>query len=253
MNSKLFPLLFAAILPIQLSSGAFVLLSDFDNLNTGTLAGQGGWTLSDLSTNTATVIADPTNSGNQVASVTQTGTNGQTVFVSLGSQAIANNTTSTLFFRFYTTSATPNFNLGLTDVAAPANGGYALNQAQFRVGFTDGQLDTRDGSNFQSLTTYSTSTWYNMWVVVDNAANTQTFYRSTGTDDATLIGTGAYTFRTGTTNSIQTLQLISNNATDSVLIDDIYIASGANTTLIPEPSSAALLSLAALGLLRRRK
>lgn len=256
MKMKLPLLLLFAIAPLQTTFGAFVLLSDFDGLNTGALDGQGGWTKSTGSNTTASVIVDPTNSNNQVASITDnTGSVGQTIFLSLGSEAIANNSTSTLFFRFYTTATTPNFNLGLTDLANPSNANYAGYQAQLRIGATASAstLEARNNSAFQSLGSYSTGQWYNMWIVVDNTADTQTFYRSTGTANGSLIGTGAYSFRTGTSNSIQTLQLISNDSQDAVLIDDIYIADGINTGLIPEPSSFVLVSLAGLGLLRRRR
>ena len=118
---------------------------------------------------------------------------------------------------------------------------------------TAGTLDTNDGA-FKELGTYGTGTWYNIWVVVDNATNTQTFYRSTGTDAAALLGSdNPYGFRASSTGSIQTLQLITNHASDTVLMDDFYISSGVNTTMIPEPATGGLLlgAVALLGLLRR--
>lgn len=254
---KALPLLIAVLLPAHVSSAAFTLLSNFDNLNLGTLAGQSGWSLAaSPNSNTSTVIADPTNSSNQVAQISDSGTGNQanTIYLPLGSSSIVDGSTSTLFFRFYTTSATIDFNMGLTDVATPNDtNAYAPNQTQFRVGGSSGQLDTRDGSGFQSLTSFDTSTWYNMWIVVDNDANTQTFFRSTGTDDGTLIGSADYTFRTSTTNTIQTLALIANNPSNTILIDDIYMASGVNTTYIPEPTTALLGGLGLLALLRRRR
>ena len=92
-----------------------------------------------------------------------------------------------------------------------------------------------------------------MWIVVDNAENTQSFYRSTGTDDGTLIGISpyTYTFRTSTTDSIETLQLLAHHG-NPILLDDFYISSGVNTTFIPEPSVGILLLLAAAGLGTRR-
>jgi hypothetical protein len=66
------------------------------------------------------------------------------------------------------------------------------------------------------------------------------------------IGTTS-SFRTARSNgAIQTLQMIGATGT-AIYFDDIYISSGVNTTLIPEPSAFAVASLASLDLLRRRR
>lgn len=236
------------------AQATWIKLDDFDSYNTGNLEGQGGWVKASTS-NTSTVIADPTDSNNQVASVTDSaGSVGHAIYRSLGAAEIPNNTTSTVFFRFYTTSTTPNFSLGLTDVAAPSGAPtYAINESQFVAGTTGSAMQVRDNVGLKSLGTYTASTWQNIWVVIDNAANTQTFYRSTGTDDGTLIGTGAYSFRATDTSSIKTLQLHSNSTTSSVLVDDIYITSGAVTTMIPEPATLGLIGVVGIAMILRRR
>lgn len=258
-NSSLgFPSLAAAAAMVLLclpARAAWVALDTFDSYATGTLAGQGGWTLSTGSGNTSTVEDQ---SGNKVAAMTS-GTANQTLYRSLGGNAIANNTTTTLFFRFQSTLAQPNFNIGLLDIAAPANGTFNINQSQFRVAgdtaANANNLYTRDFTGFVDIGDFQITTWYNLWMVVNNTTDRTTFYTSTGTADGTLLGDPAgYTFRVASSNPISTLQVISSNPT-AVFLDDFYVDNSGQNIVnpIPEPAVSGLAGLASLALIRRRR
>lgn len=252
-----FPRLAAAALLLLVlpTHAAWVALDNFDSYATGPLAGQGGWTLSAGSGNTSTVEDQ---SGNKVAAMTS-GTANQTLYRSMGSGAIANNTTATVFFRFQSTLAQPNFNIGLLDIAAPANATFNINQSQFRVAgdtaANANNLYTRDSTGFVDIGDFEIFTWYNMWMVINNTTDRTTFYTSTGNADGTLMGdANGYTFRVPSVNPITTLQVISSN-TSAVFLDDFYLdTSGENlVNPVPEPSMTGLVGLGTLAMFRRRR
>jgi autotransporter-associated beta strand protein len=77
----------------------------------------------------------------------------------------------------------------------------------------------------------STDVWYNIWLVVDNAAQRYSVYWSTGTANGTLGGT-ASTYRNAFTNTaLNALAFMANgNASTSLLVDNIHRMHGINTT-----------------------
>lgn len=234
---------------------AWVVLDNFDSYTAANLAGQGNWTLSTGSANTSTVVDQ---SGNKSAAMTATAAN-QTVYRSLGASAIANNSTTTVFFRFQSTLAQPNFNIGFTDVAAPANATFNINQSQFRVAgdavANANQLYTRDATGFVDIGDFQITTWYNIWMVINNTTDRTTFFTSTGNADGTLLGDSTgYSFRVASANPITTLQVVSSN-TSAVFLDDFYIDNTGQNLVnpIPEPAVSALAGLAAVTLTRRRR
>ncbi len=96
--------------------------------------------------------------------------------------------------------------------------------------------------------------WYNVWLVVDNAAETYSVYYSTGTDDGTFGGT-ATVYRNGFTGvDLNALGFMAAGEDGSrLLVDNVHYTSGVDTTFVPEPSIAVLGGLGMLGLLRRRR
>jgi hypothetical protein len=241
---------------------AFVPLETFNNLTPGPLSGQHGWTLSAASENTSTVVADPFDANNLVASMTAVGTGQDTIYLSLGGNAIPNTGIATIFFRLNTTpTIDPNFNVGITDNAAPTNANFAINQSQLRLGGAAANFNTlytRDAAAFQTIGSYTSSIWANYWLVINNTNDTTLFYTSVGNDPATLLGSASgYSFRVASANSLGTLQVIPATGASPVFMDDIYIDnSGSNlaTPVVPEPSvSGLLLCLAGLGLVSRRR
>ena len=95
------------------ASAEWVLLSDFDSLNTGTLGNQGGWTAAP--DDIYQVTADPDNPANQAVQISSDGGNAS---IALGG-GIAEGDTSTLFFR--ARNGNPgDLVFGSSGVAAPA-------------------------------------------------------------------------------------------------------------------------------------
>lgn len=94
-------------------SAKAALFEDFDGLNVGAISGQNGWTGEAWSY----VARDFTRGGDQFLGLR--GAN-QDVYKALGGMAVADGTTSTLFFRFMPTTPDTNHGIGLSDVAAPA-------------------------------------------------------------------------------------------------------------------------------------
>lgn len=218
-------------------------LSDFDSLAVGPLGTQGGWT-SD-SDALYQVVVDPSDAANQVVEISGGGGN---AYVGLGG-GIAEGATGTIFFR--ARNGNPgDLVFGSSDVAAPA----AWGDYEGYMRLAAGGLDVRDGGGFANGGTYNADEWTNIWLVVDNAADTTTMYSSVGSDPAGNAITGG--FRNTTTDSLVTANIRAGNAQAGVLgyIDDVYMASGADlTNPVPEPNLAMLLVAAMmLGLFQRR-
>lgn len=253
MKSLAIPLLLAlATVPAH---AAWSLLADFDSGYTAAaLDGQNGW----VSQN-GTVTADPLNPLNQVASfnVAVAGSH-----LALPGGGIADGGVGSLFFRAMFTSANPNFNIGGSHLANPNGAANVFDsfKSQLRFGASGAPnanvISIRDGGAFANTpATFATDTWYNVWLVVDNASDSTAFYVSTDIDPGAPIATGA--FRGGaTTDPILNFYFRTNSDSAGLtFLDDIYFdGSGANLSYaIPEPSGSLLAALGALGLLRRRR
>lgn len=235
------------------SHGAFALLDNFEGKAAGAVNGVDGWTADTADT---VFTADPSNAGNMVLSTTRvTGTT--SVFKAIPN--IADASTGTIFFRARA-GAVSDFVLGSSDVANPAG---SWNNYEGYMRFTSAggpnNIDVRNGGGFDTTGTYTPDAWYNVWLVLDNAADTTTLYIGQGTGDAsTAVATGS--FRNGTTDPLSTMFIRGNSEGNAGFVDDIYVdITGANltnpapTAAIPEPATS-LLALAGLafGMRRRR-
>lgn len=154
--------------------------------------------------------------------------------------------------------AKPNVSTGSLD---PTFNDYMM---QVRVN-SNGSVDVRDGGSFVGVAgagSVPQDTWVNLWMVAhrpESGGNTWDLYMTTGNDSA--VGSvplqATIGFRTNLGDPLATVLLMGEGATAQFAshFDDIYFSSGQNLTLIPEPSSAALLVLAGLAmlLLRRRR
>ncbi len=245
----------------SLALGQWTLLDDFESSTLGPLGSQGGWdsfssTAPDDDFRVAVKPADGTNQSLQV-----TGTNGAThttnAFISLGS-GIAEGATGTLFYRMAADASVGDLVAGASDLAFPATGwGNYEGYMRFSNGGIDARGSLTGGGGFSNIGTYLDNEWYNIWLVVDNAADLTTVWASQGGDpavnlSATLGGAGKTHFRNGTTDPLVSLLIRVGLSEGSLAyLDDVYLdTSGVNLTLpagvvVPEPVSMVLLGIGA--------
>lgn len=174
-----------------------------------------------------------------------------------GITAIDNSSAAaTLFLRFYTETATFNNTFGLSAKSAPG----AFDDMNVMMRVNNGLFDVRNGGVFTAGVAIQSGTWYNVWAVIDQSADTFDVYLTSGSAGATAadkVATGA-AFRVGTTDSLVSVVALVQGytgapAANKVRLDDIYQFDGAVlSNPIPEPATLVMLGLGSL-LLRKRK
>lgn len=155
--------------------------------------------------------------------------------LTLGStQQIAEGQTGTFFLRFLPTSNTLNMAFGLSDVDAIAT------WADFRVNLlliTTSGFQVRNGSAFATIAPFTPNTWYDLWLVVDNAADTYKIYwkpsSTAGATAANLVSISGKTdipLRAAVTTALDRFAIFGDGNTGSketkVWFDDLYITEG---------------------------
>lgn len=200
----------------------FELIESFDSLNTGPLDGQGGWS---TSSSEVTVAIDPANVENQVMSQTGNGVRAWKAVV------IPNGETGTVFYRMRRDGVV-NVSVGTSDKPAP---GTAFSEFETQLNNqNDDVLKVRDGGVFDDVDVFADGVWYDVWMVIDNEADTYEVYMKGGAlSERTLLDAGAQTvfgFRNGSAgNAIATFFARTGNGTTGTwLIDDVYLAEGEN-------------------------
>jgi uncharacterized repeat protein (TIGR02543 family) len=208
--------------------GDWILQDDFETYTAGSAPGM-PWTVSGSG---VTVGAD--DFGNSGQFLAQGGESGATLRRALTDAIPANSTAATLFYRFRTSGGNENQSFGLTDVAEPSNWG------DFRVqmGVVNNVLQIRDGANTRDFS-IAGSTWYRLWLVVNNSANTFQVYLQGGEyDEATLVevsGENTFAFRTNSSGALTTLfGRVGGGTFPPVFYDDLYLALDENLTLPAE-------------------
>lgn len=251
---KLFSAAVFTLMSFGTAQAAWTNLSDFESLAPGDLGNQGSWTSVSAPNNGYFVAADPDDAGNQALEATGANSrdDGSNAYISLGA-GIAEGATGTVFFRMRN-AADGDLVFGASDVAAPAEWG----DYEGYMRFAGGNIDVRNSNTFAAVGTYNADEWYNIWLVLDNAADTTQLYASQGSNPAVALGSPG-NFRNGTTDALSTLNVrLGVPQTTAVgYIDDVYVdAMGVNLGLptIPEPTSAllAISGVAALLASRRR-
>ena len=147
----------------------------------------------------------------------------------------------TYFFRINSKTDAPNHNVGVGDQATTSGVDFGDFEAQVRLkqDATAGTfaLDARNGGSFTTTLAngLATNTWYNVWLVVDQAADTYDVYLGSGTGDATAgnkLNATPLSFRNGTAADLNTiLGLAGSSPVDNaVRVDDLYFFTGVDLT-----------------------
>lgn len=150
----------------------------------------------------------------------------------------AADTETTVFFRIYKPAGTsPDCSVGLSDIS-DAQGDW--NDFEAYIVVVGGGLSARNGSsNVPIVSPMTEAAWYNIWMVLNNSANTYDIYVTTGSSDADAGDRVAddFAFRKSTANDLVTFKVYGRAAGyGPVRIDDIFISGGTDLT-IPSDSS----------------
>jgi len=202
------------------------LFADFDALSPGQISGQDGW----AGGASARVIREYSHGGNQLLRLA--GDNVE-LYRDLSALQVPNGQTATLFFRFMSATSAANHGIGLSDVSAPDEWG---DYESTSLVYTDGssvKVRGRKGRSYVDLTLnggangLAPGTWYDVWMVVDNAADVTDFYLQGG-DVATQRKVGDNLgFRNGTaSNPMRTFFLNVGSGGNVVLVDDVHVSAG---------------------------
>jgi hypothetical protein len=251
MKTILMMLMISAGLSAQ---GAFTLIEDFSDSDFS------NWSRNGASANTLTE-----NSG--VGELLMTSNTSTSHFIELGSNAIADGATGTIFFQILTPTTGSldhfaGFTVSNSPVAYSGYNGYVFSQDS--GGPYD--FDVRNGTSASGSTdSFAASTTYNIWMVVDNSAKTYDVYVNTGTAAATAgdLLWDDMAFRTNTSpagEAVDTFGLFGQNSSggnDLLSFDNIYVDSASSNLAyaVPEPGTLALVGIAlgSLLLFRRRR
>lgn len=262
---------------------AFVKIDDFQELAVGQpVNGQGKWQAEAGNLfEPAGVAVDPVDPQNLVLRIGQGNYSGgrlghRETINTVPGLVIHNGTTATLFFRLRYGDQQMDFSVGMTDVANPISdvifNSFTQFESQLALSFTPGSdlLRIRDGATLRTLTDQvAKDTWYNLWLVIDNHADTTRIYIQGGAfAEQTLLSVGdqeEFRFRNsgGATqdNDLVTFFIATGRNTSNqppsptehngpAFIDDIYLdASGVNlANPVPEPSTLALTAIGSAAL-----
>jgi hypothetical protein len=153
---------------------------------------------------------------------------------------IDNGEVATFFFRFNSKTDDPDHSFGLGGEADTGVVNFDNYETQIRV--TDNpsatgtyMLDARSGGGFSGAlaTGLVANAWYNVWVVVDQAADTYDIYLNTGTGDATAgnkLNAAPLDFRNGTSQPLNKILGLAASAPidNAVRYDDLVYLTGAD-------------------------
>jgi hypothetical protein len=170
---------------------------------------------------------------------------------------IAQGGVGTYYFQISTTDATPDTSYGLSDLATGARGSFGDFEVQVGLVNNGGPaFGARNGGTFVNnlVTGLSAGTWYDVWIVVDNTADTYDVYFGQ-TGDANTLGTlvaDNFGFRNGTAaNDLVTFMTLANYHEDNnANLDNIYY----NPVAVPEPATIGMFGVvgAIMLFIRRR-
>jgi len=269
------------------ANAEFTLFENFNNLTAGQpLNGQNGWTSTSNAAASTTVRSGAAGNLASAANTSNSATSAN--YKPLGGLSILDNTTGTVFFQYVKSNGGVAANTAmtgsvtLTDVDAPANtsdqNAVMLNSDPGQAGGVFRARNTATVTNLSTAGTTATdlvpnvNAIYNVWFVVDNAANNYKIYIQSNDDPRVSTQTqlvadngsgGVFGFRDASITRGPNLDMDTFNfgiggsgVTAQLQVDNVYVdPTGTNlANPAPEPATLALLGLAGgVTLLRRRR
>ena len=218
---------------LEASDAPWVLQSDFDGLNIGNLDGQDGW--SGVNDSAAEVLADPADAANKIFKFAPNNNDG----IDKGlSTSIQSGEVATIFFRFRVPDVDSRINQQIFRFPASSNEdnrSYSI-RLKWDSDPSDPVLWTFDagmgGSSKQQVDqAILRDTWYNFWVVIDNANGLYRLYIQGDAFETQTLVTSANLDDTNTDSHPFYPDLIENLAfkgwnNGPMLYDDFYLAHG---------------------------
>jgi|GEM_PF-706834 len=229
------------------SRAALLLVDDFNDLPAGSIATAPGWdSWNDYHTIVATA---PGSASDHVLESTHVQAFSKKLLpASIGESG---NTVGTLYFQVYTTGETTGLSVGLMPYA-----GGSFNAYHAQMTFNNG-LSVYNGSAPSAVTniSFESDTWYDIWMVVNNATNTWSAWIQGGAiETATRLTIGAvqtFNFRTTTDIALDAVLIARGGGGGENLgyIDNVYFGLGdlhgeLPPQAIPEPSAFGLMGVA---------
>lgn len=234
--------------------GGFTRIEDFTGLS-GNIHGQNAWVAEGTSSQ---VVTDPADANNQVLAIT---TDSTRLYKPL---TIADGSTRMLFLRFRFHDQ-PTYSFGMSDMAHPDQfGDFESELSQSNVSH-ELSINNTNGPGYLTLRTLAPDTWYNLWMLIDNATDdTQVYLHARPGEGATAadqlkFGTqSVFDFRDGVAADLRTLFIKTGGGSSQhagpLYLDDIHLETTATLNLsnptVPEPgTTGSLLLLLGLGML----
>lgn len=213
------------------SQAAWSLIENFNALNLGGLDTQNGWTVTNQPASIS-VVGDPSSQySNRALRIQNQSTAEVGAYKALGA-GIPDGGTATVYLRVRNATSSADMGFGATSIVEPASFGSFDAQALT----TNGNLNVRNGSVAPTTTTlkqYGGNIWTNVWMVIDNSADTTTIYSTIGNTAATGTPSVVGAFRNGAiANPLINFQVRSAaSQLSAAYIDDIYLdLAGVNLT-----------------------
>ena len=209
------------MLSLPAAQAQFAKVENFEALNVGPIDDQGGWTAVD---DTSAVALDPADGQNQVLAVATDST-----YLYHTAEILGDNTRM-MFMRFRYAEQL-NFSAGLSDRAHPDQFGHF--EVELSMTNASSELRINDGGTYDVLTMLTPDTWYNVWVLVDNAADQSQVWlhdrpgdAATPDDQLDVDGQTLFEFRGDTSVDLLTFFIKTGGGSGPsgpLYIDDIYI------------------------------
>jgi type II secretory pathway pseudopilin PulG len=240
---------FSVLMPRDSASGEAVLINYFDSYSTGQVNARTTKWKGNTSLNNAEIVSV----GGKCARMVQKSASASACYCILNSNAtIAEGQARTFYMRFRINDSQTGQSLGFTSNDTPPLDGSGLSQFNAQWGFAGQSVTARDAGVTRTLAYSGTGvqvslaidTWYNIWVVVDNANDTiriylkEACYAATGSDllvNKDLLTQSTFGFRNNTTETLDRFYWYAGTGNGAenqrVYIDNLFISDGINLAI----------------------